>query len=168
MLLRKSILLPLAVSLFFWLLQPSALAAEQTTDQMLIKVEQKLNQLEILRQRSLEDLQVLNSQLAISQQELSAAKAQLQTLKAQLAELKQTSKNQESSLKKYEEYCRKLEAQKSKPVLTEYSLKADAQSYISGIGFGKYFRFFNAGYIGGRAEYDWKEQQFNIWLSYMN
>lgn len=167
MLLKKSMLLALLLSLVLLLPQPSASAAEITTEQ-LVAVESRLNKLETLRQQSLADLQTLNSQLAISQQELTAARQQLATLKAQLAELKQTSQNQESSLRKYEEYCKKLEVQKSKPVLTEYSLKADAQNYVSGIGFGKYFRFFNAGYIGAKAEYDWKESQFNLWVSYLS
>lgn len=154
----------LLVALLFYLLPQSSASAAEISESQIVAIENKLNRLETLKQQSLMELEVLNGQLEVSQQRLNIAKQQLEMLKYQLAELKQTSKKQEESLTKYEEYCKKLEKQKAKKVLNEYSVQVNPQEYISGIGYGKYF-LISQYYVGAKAEYDWKDSRFNLWLS---
>ena len=45
-------------------------------------------------------------------------------------------------------------------------MKMDVEQYIGGISYGVSKRIVNYKYIGLRGEYDWKDNQFGMWLTY--
>ena len=132
------------------------------TETELITLEQNSNrQLEISSQLAVE-LQIARDQLKVSDQELSEAKLQKELLQKQLTDLEASSKNQENLQK---------EILKSLPPsvpggLREIGLKIDVEKYIRGASYGVSKRIFNNKYIGIRGEYDWKDNQFGMWLTY--
>lgn len=137
-------------------------AAYIITETELITLEQNSNrQLEISSQLAVE-LQIARDQLKVSDQELTEAKLQKELLQKQLTVLEASSKNQENLQK---------EILKSLPpsapgVLREVGLKIDVEKYVSGASYGVSKRIFNNKYIGLRGEYDWKDNQFGMWLTY--
>lgn len=140
-------------------------AAEVTTEQ-LTALENRLNRLDEINRLSLTELQTLKRELAASQQALTEARKQSAELTAQLAALKVTSQNQEALLKNAVKSSAALEKTQAKKALNEYAVLLDDAKSITGVAYGRYFRIGESSrYIGARAEYDWNDSQFNLWLS---
>ena len=161
----------LSVLLLLLLLWPlTGLAAEAIkqepvyiiTETELATLEQNSNRLLVISRQSAAELQIAKEQLQVSDQELTEAKLQKELLQKQLTELEASSKNQENLQK---------EILKSLPpsapgVLREVGLKIDVEKYVRGASYGVSKRIFNNYYIGLRGEYDWKDNQFGMWLTY--
>lgn len=164
-------ILLLSVLLLLLLLWPlTGLAAEaikqepvyMITETELTTLEQNSNRLLVISRQSAAELQIAKEQLQVSDQELTEAKLQKELLQKQLTELEASSKNQENLQK---------EILKSLPpsapgVLREVGLKIDVEKYVRGASYGVSKRIFNNYYIGLRGEYDWKDNQFGMWLTY--
>lgn len=164
-------ILLLSVLLLLLLLWPlTGLAAEAIkqepvyiiTETELETLEQNSNRLLVISRQSAAELQTAKEQRQVSDQELTEAKLQKELLQKQLTELEASSKNQENLQK---------EILKSLPpsapgVLREIGLKIDVDKYVRGASYGVSKRIFNNKYIGLRGEYDWKDNQFGMWLTY--
>lgn len=161
----------LSVLLLLLLLWPlTGLAAEAInqepvyiiTETELETLEQNSNRLLEISKQLTTELETARQQLKISEQALTEARLQKELLQKQLTELEASSKNQENLQK---------EILKSLPpsapgVLREVGLKIDVEKYIRGASYGVSKRVFNNKYIGLRGEYNWKDNQFGMWLTY--
>ena len=132
------------------------------TETELATLEQNSNRLLEISKQLTTELETARQQLKISEQASTEAKLQKELLQKQLTVLEASSKNQENLQK---------EILKSLPpsapgVLREVGLKIDVEKYVSGASYGVSKRIFNNKYIGLRGEYDWKDNQFGMWLTY--
>lgn len=147
------------------LLLPVICSAEQMyqiTETELTTLEQNSNRQLAISSQLAAELQIAKERLKVSDQELTEAKLQKELLQKQLTELEALSKNQENLQK---------EILKSLPpsapeALREIGMKMDVEKYIRGISYGVSKRIVNNKYIGLRGEYDWKDNQFGMWLTY--
>ena len=161
----------LSVLLLLLLLWPlTCLAAEAInqesvyiiTETELATLEQNSNRLlEISRKLALE-LQIAREQQTLSDQASSEAKLQINQLQKQLTELEAWSKKQEELQQK----ILKSLPPSAPEALREIGMKMDVEKYIRGISYGVSKRIVNNRYIGLRGEYDWKDNQFGMWLTY--
>lgn len=147
---------------FFFL--PAICSAEpvyQITEAELTTLEQNSNRQLAISSQLAKELQIAKERLKVSDQELTEAKLQKELLQKQLTELEASSKNQENLQK---------EILKSLPpsvpgVLREVGMKIDVDHYVTGISYGVSRRI-GENYIGLRGEYDWKDKQADVWVTY--
>lgn len=164
-------ILLLSVLLLLLLLWPlTGLAAEAIkqepvyiiTETELATLEQNSNRLLVISRQSAAELQRAKEQLQVSEQESSEARKQVELLQRQLSEQKASSMRQEELLLKTQKSLRP-----SAPgVLREIGLKIDVDKYVRGASYGVSRLVGMGRYIGLRAEYDWQDNQFGMWLTY--
>lgn len=145
---------------------PLPCGAAEITQEQLTALEARLNRLDEINKLSQAELTMLREQLAASQQALTEARKQSEQLQAQLAALKVTSQNQETLLRSAEKSSKALEKTQAKKALNEYAVLIDDFNGIAGVAYGRYFRLGDSSrYIGARAEYNWDDSQFGLWVS---
>ena len=161
----------LSVLLLLLLLWPlTGLAAEAInqesgyiiTETELATLEQNSNRLLEISKQLTTELETARQQLKISEQASTEAKLQKELLQKQLTELEAWSKKQEELQQK----ILKSLPPSAPGVLREIGMKIDVEKYIRGISYGVSKRIVNNKYIGLRGEYDWKDNQFGMWLTY--
>lgn len=161
----------LSVLLLLLLLWPlTGLAAEAInqesvyiiTETELATLEQNSNRLLEISKQLTTELETARQQLKISEQASTEAKLQKELLQKQLTELEAWSKKQEE----LQQTILKSLPPSAPGVLREIGMKIDVEKYIRGISYGVSKRIVNNKYIGLRGEYDWKDNQFGMWLTY--
>ena len=161
----------LSVLLLLLLLWPlTGLAAEAInqesvyiiTETELATLEQNSNRLLEISKQLTTELETARQQLKISEQASTETKLQKELLQKQLTELEAWSKKQEE----LQQTILKSLPPSAPGVLREIGMKIDVEKYIRGISYGVSKRIVNNKYIGLRGEYDWKDNQFGMWLTY--
>lgn len=161
----------LSVLLLLLLLWPlTGLAAEAInqepvyiiTETELATLEQNSNRLLEISKQLTTELETARQQLKISEQASTEAKLQKELLQKQLSEQQALLKNQEDLLQQTQKSLKTSAPE----ALREIGMKMDVEKYISGISYGVSKRIVNNKYIGLRGEYDWKDNQFGMWLTY--
>lgn len=132
------------------------------TETELATLEQNSNRLLEISKQLTTELETARQQLKISEQASTEAKLQKELLQKQLSEQQALLKNQEDLLQQ----TQKLLKTSAPEALREIGLKMDVEKYIRGISYGVSKRIVNNKYIGLRGEYDWKDNQFGMWLTY--
>lgn len=161
----------LSVLLLLLLLWPlTVLAAEAInqesvyiiTETELATLEQNSNRLLEISKQLTTELETARQQLKISEQASTEAKLQKELLQKQLIEQQALLKNQEDLLQQTQKSLKTSAPE----ALWEIGLKMDVEKYIRGISYGVSKCIINNKYIGLRGEYDWKDNQFGMWLTY--
>ena len=132
------------------------------TETELATLEQNSNRLLEISKQLTTELETARQQLKISEQASTEAKLQKELLQKQLIEQQALLKNQEDLLQQTQGL---LEAS-APEAMREIGMKMDVEQYIRGISYGVSKRIVNNKYIGLRGEYDWKDNQFGMWLTY--
>lgn len=132
------------------------------TETELATLEQNSNRLLEISKQLTTELEVARQQLKISEQASTEVKLQKELLQKQLNEQQALLKNQENLQKEILKYL----PPSAPGVLREVGLKIDVEKYGRGASYGVSKRIFNNKYIGLRGEYDWKDNQFGMWLTY--
>jgi hypothetical protein len=160
----------LSVLLLLLLLWPlTCLAAEAInqesvyiiTETELATLEQNSNRLLENSKQLTTELETAKQQLKISEQASTEAKLQKELLQKQLIEQQALLKNQDL-LQQTQELLKAFAPE----AMREIGMKMDVEQYIRGISYGVSKRIVNNKYIGLRGEYDWKDNQFGVWLTY--
>lgn len=167
-LLFSVLLLLLLLLLLLWSL--TGLAAEAInqesvyiiTETELATLEQNSNRLLENSKQLTTELETARQQLKISEQASTEAKLQKELLQKQLIEQQALLKNQEDLLQQTQKSLKTSAPE----ALREIGMKMDVEKYIRGISYGVSKRIVNNMYIGLRGEYDWKDNQFGMWLTY--
>lgn len=132
------------------------------TETELATLEQNSNRLLEISKQLTTELETARQQLKISEQASTEAKLQKELLQKQLIEQQALLKNQEDLLQQTQKSL-KTSAPED---MREIGMKMDVEQYIRGISYGVSKRIVNNKYIGLRGEYDWKDNQFGMWLTY--
>lgn len=132
------------------------------TETELATLEQNSNRLLEISKQLTTELETARQQLKISEQASTEAKLQKELLQKQLIEQQALLKNQEDLLQQTQELLKASVPE----AMREIGLKMDVEQYIRGISYGVSKRIVNNKYIGLRGEYDWKDNQFGMWLTY--
>lgn len=132
------------------------------TETELATLEQNSNRLLENSKQLTTELETARQQLKISEQASTEAKLQKELLQKQLSEQQALLKNQEDLLQQTQKSLKTSAPE----ALREIGLKMDVEQYIRGISYGVSKRIVNNKYIGLRGEYDWKDNQFGMWLTY--
>lgn len=132
------------------------------TETELATLEQKSNRLLENSKQLTTELETARQQLKISEQASTEAKLQKELLQKQLIEQQALLKNQKDLLQQ----TQGLLKTSAPEALREIGMKMDVEKYIRGISYGVSKRIVNNKYIGLRGEYDWKDNQFGMWLTY--
>lgn len=132
------------------------------TETELATLEQNSNRLLEISKQLTTELETARQQLKISEQASTEAKLQKELLQKQLIEQQALLKNQEDLLQQ----TQGLLKASAPEVMREIGMKMDVEQYIRGISYGVSKRIVNNKYIGLRGEYDWKDNQFGMWLTY--
>lgn len=132
------------------------------TETELATLEQNSNRLLEISKQLTTELETARQQLKISEQASTEAKLQKELLQKQLTELEAWSKKQEELQQK----ILKSLPPSAPEAMREIGLKMDVEKYIRGISYGVSKCIVNNKYIGLRGEYDWKDNQFGMWLTY--
>lgn len=132
------------------------------TETELATLEQNSNRLLEISKQLTTELETARQQLKISEQASTEAKLQKELLQKQLSEQQALLKNQEDLLQQTQKSLKTSAPE----ALREIGMKMDVEQYIRGISYGVSKRIVNNKYIGLRGEYDWKDNQFGVWLTY--
>lgn len=132
------------------------------TETELATLEQNSNRLLENSKQLTTELETARQQLKISEQASTEAKLQKELLQKQLSEQQALLKNQEDLLQQTQKSLKTSAPE----ALREIGMKMDVEQYIRGISYGVSKRIVNNKYIGLRGEYDWKDNQFGMWLTY--
>ena len=132
------------------------------TETELATLEQNSNRLLENSKQLTTELETARQQLKISEQASTEAKLQKELLQKQLIEQQALLKNQEDLLQQ----TQGLLKASAPEAMREIGMKMDVEQYIRGISYGVSKRIVNNKYIGLRGEYDWKDNQFGMWLTY--
>ena len=132
------------------------------TETELATLEQNSNRLLEISKQLTTELETARQQLKISEQASTEAKLQKGLLQKQLIEQQALLKNQEDLLQQTQKSLKTSAPE----ALREIGMKMDVEKYIRGISYGVSNRIVNNKYIGLRGEYDWKDNQFGMWLTY--
>nr|DAV61712.1 MAG TPA: hypothetical protein [Caudoviricetes sp.] len=132
------------------------------TETELATLEQNSNRLLEISKQLTTELETARPQLKISEQASTEAKLQKELLQKQLSEQQALLKNQEDLLQQTQKSLKTSAPE----ALREIGMKMDVEKDIRGISYGVSKRIVNNKYIGLRGEYDWKDNQFGMWLTY--
>ena len=148
----------------FWLLPSTCLAAEpmyQITETELTALENNLSSLAQINKSSLARSVMLQQQLDVSLDKQQQLEQSCYKLESKLLTLTEKSKNQEELLAK----ARQSLKPSAPAVLREVGIKIDVDDYARGVSYGVSRRIGNK-YIGIRGEYDWKDAEAGVWVTY--
>lgn len=131
------------------------------TETELATLEQNSNRLLENSKQLTTELETARQQLKISEQASTEAKLQKELLQKQLTDVLNSSKKQEE----LQQTILKSLPPSAPGVLREIGAKINVDHYVTGISYGVSRRI-GSKYIGLRGEYDWKDNQFGMWLTY--
>lgn len=132
------------------------------TETELATLEQNSNRLLEISKQLTTELETARQQLKISEQASTESKLQKELLQKQLIEQQALLKKQEDLLQQTQKSLKTSAPE----ALREIGMKMDVEKYIRGISYGVSKCIVNNKYIGLRGEYDWKDNQFGMWLTY--